>query len=91
MSTKKSEKQLEEMLAVATDMVPEGSLWRHYKGNDYCVDCIAFDEETLEFEVIYHPKAHPNIHFSRLLSVWLETVAWKEHTLPRFEHLLSLD
>lgn len=91
MSTKKSEKQLKELLAIAAEMVPEKSLWRHYKGNDYMVDCIAFDEETLDFEIIYHPVDHPTIHFSRLMAVWLETVEYKGHTLPRFEHLLSLD
>ncbi len=88
---KKSEKQLKEMLAVAADMVPEKSIWRHFKGNDYLVDCIAFDEETLDFEVIYHPIDHPSLHFARLMTVWLETVEYEGQTLPRFEHLLSLD
>lgn len=91
MSTRKSEKQLKEMLAVAADMVPENSIWRHYKGNNYIIDCIAFDEETLDFEVIYHPVDHPSLHFSRLMTVWLETVQYDGQTLPRFEHLLSLD
>ena len=89
MSMKKSEKQLKEMLAIATDMVPENTLWRHYKGNNYLVDCIAFDEETLDFEVIYHPVDYPTLHFSRALVVWLETVEYHGHSLPRFERLLS--
>ena len=89
MGTRKSENQLQEMLAAATDMVPEKSIWRHYKGNDYLVDYIAFDEETLDFEVIYHPVRHPALHFARPMVVWLETVEFNGHTLPRFERLLS--
>ena len=91
MSTKKSAKQLLEMLAVATDMVPNASLWRHYKGNTYQVECIAFDEETLDFEVIYHPVDHPTLHFSRAMVVWLETVEYEGHALPRFEQILTAD
>jgi hypothetical protein len=89
MSAKKSEKQLKEMLVIAADMVPENSTWRHYKGNTYIVDCIAFDEETLDFEVIYHPIDYPVLHFARLMVVWLETVEWKGQVLPRFERILS--
>ncbi len=48
---------------------------------------IAFDEETLDFEVIYSPFDAPDIHFARWMSVWLETVAWQGATLPRFEHI----
>lgn len=91
MSAKKSKKQLKELLAIAANMVPEKSLWRHYKGDTYQVDYIAFAEETLDFEIIYHPIDHPTIHFSRLMTVWLETVEYNGHTLPRFEHLLSLN
>jgi hypothetical protein len=89
MRSKKNERELQDMLAEATEMVPVNSLWRHYKGGTYKVVCIAFDEETLDFEVVYEPVNHPDIHFTRRLSVWLETVKWQGATLPRFEHIAN--
>ncbi|QQS19544.1 DUF1653 domain-containing protein [Candidatus Saccharibacteria bacterium] len=86
MRSKKGVKQLREMLTEAVELVPVGSRWRHYKGGEYIVTAIAFDEETLEFEVIYSPIEAPDIHFARWMSIWLETVAWQGATLPRFEH-----
>ncbi len=88
MSDRKPERELREMLAVAEDMVPSGSLWHHYKGADYKVVCIAFDEVTLDFEVVYSPIKHSDLHFTRPMSVWLESVEWKDHTVPRFERLI---
>jgi len=40
------------MLLEAEELVPVGSLWRHYKGGKYRVTAIVFDEKTLDFEVI---------------------------------------
>ncbi len=88
--SKKSERELKEMLGEATGLVPVGSIWRHYKGGRYKAVCIAFDEETLDFEVVYEPVGEPLIHFTRRLSVWLETVEWREATLPRFEHIADI-
>jgi hypothetical protein len=89
MSTKKSLRELSEMLAEATDMVPVGSVWRHYKGGVYTVVCIAFDELTLDFEVVYQPEEDERVHFTRPLSVWLETIQWHGAALPRFEHIAA--
>lgn len=75
------------MLVEATELAPVGSIWRHYKGGVFKVVCIAFDEETLDFEVVYQPIDDEDIHFTRRLSIWLETVEWQEAQLPRFERL----
>lgn len=87
MRSKKNLTQLRGMLAEGLEIVPVGSRWRHYKGGEYLVTAIAFDEETLDFEIIYSPIEAPDIFFARWLSVWLETVAWQGATLPRFEHI----
>ena len=87
MTWKKDFKQLREMMTEAEEIVAVGSRWRHYKGGEYRVTAIAFDEETLDFEVIYSPFDAPDIHFARWMSVWLETVEWQGATLPRFEHI----
>jgi hypothetical protein len=87
MHGKKDLKQLREMLSEATEIVPVGSRWRHYKGSEYRVTAIAFDEETLDFELIYSPIEAPDIQFARWMSIWIETVEWQGATLPRFEHI----
>ncbi len=87
MSGIKSIRELREVLAEATDIVAHGSTWRHYKGGVYTVLHLAFDEVTLNIEVIYSPVNAPDILFARELSVWLETVIWQDATLPRFEHI----
>lgn len=87
--SRKSERELRAMLAEATEMVPTGSIWQHFKGDKYKVICIAFDEITLNFEVVYVPLKHPDIHFTRMMSVWLESVEWNGYTVPRFERIES--
>lgn len=89
MSRKKDFKQLREMLAEAEEIVAVGSRWRHYKGGEYRVTAIAFDEETLDFEVIYSPIDAPDIHFARWMSIWLETVEWQGSSLQRFEKIAT--
>ncbi|MGB4800840.1 MAG: DUF1653 domain-containing protein [Candidatus Saccharimonadales bacterium] len=87
MRDKKTIRELQEMLAEATELVRPGSTWRHYKGGVYVVSCLAFNEETLDIKVIYQPVEAPEIFFTRQLVVWLESVEWEGATLPRFEHI----
>ncbi|QQS18269.1 DUF1653 domain-containing protein [Candidatus Saccharibacteria bacterium] len=87
MQSNKNTQQLRELLAEATALVPVGSRWRHYKGGEYLVTAVAFDEESLNFEVIYSPIDAPDIHFARWMSIWLETVRWQNVSLPRFKQM----
>ncbi|MBL8121231.1 DUF1653 domain-containing protein [Candidatus Saccharibacteria bacterium] len=89
MSSKKSLRELREMMTEATELVPLGSVWRHYKGGVYTVEHIAYDEVTSEFEVVYRPEEAADVYFTRSLSVWLETVQWQGAALPRFEHIAA--
>ncbi len=82
-----SYRELKELLTEATIQVPEGSIWRHFKGGDYRVVRIVFDSETLQLEVVHESIQHPGVTFTRSLSNWLETVDFEGYTLPRFEHM----
>lgn len=73
------------ILAEATELANPGTTWRHYKGGVYTIVALAFDEESLDIEVIYSPVEAPDISFTHWLSVWLETVEWQGVNLPRFE------
>lgn len=84
---KKSIRELKEILAEASELVAPGSTWRHYKGGVYKVTALAFNEETLDIKVIYQPVIEPEIHFTRHLSIWLESVTWRGAALPRFEKI----
>lgn len=85
MRTKKSLRDLRGILAEATELVRPGTVWRHYKGGIYTVTSLAFDEESLDIEVIYSPMDAEDITFTRWLSIWLETVEWQGAHIPRFE------
>ncbi len=87
MRSRRNERELKEMLAEVTAMVPEGSIWQHFKGTKYRIVCVAFDEDTLEFVVIYHPMKYPDVRFARSLTGWQETRDWHGYSLPRFEHI----
>ncbi len=79
--------ELETLLNEANENVPPDSVWRHFKGGDFRVLCVAFDAETLRLEVVHESIEHPGIIFTRSMSNWLETVAFEGYTLPRFEHI----
>lgn len=83
--SKKSEKQLQQMLDEAADLVQPNSLWRHYKGGIFKVTFISFDDDTLGFVVVYEPVNHPEIHFAKGLTQWLEEVELEGVSRARFE------
>ena len=63
--------ELDKLLDDAQQRVPEGSVWRHFKGGEYKVLGVVFDSEDLELEVIHEPIEHPGVVFTRSLSNWL--------------------
>lgn len=80
-------KELENTLAEANDIVPPGSVWRHFKGGQFRVIRVVFDSEALQLEVVHEPVENPNVAFCRSLRDWLETVSFKGYTLSRFERI----
>lgn len=55
----------------ATDIVPRGSTWRHYKGGRAIALKIVENEETGEAMVVYHIEGHEERPKVRPLSEWL--------------------
>lgn len=50
-----------------------GELWRHYKNQEYIINCIAYDEETGSARVIYRVwnDTDDPIYFDRELHVFM--------------------
>jgi hypothetical protein len=82
--TKLSYEELEAKLAKARKQVEPGSKWRHYKGGEYTIKDIVVQEEDNELAVVYQPLAHPNVCFTRPLSVWDEQIEWDGQNVQRF-------
>lgn len=80
-------RELEQLLREAEDTVPKGSVWRHFRGGEYQVVCVAFDSESLQLEVVHESMETPGITFTRSMSNWLESVNFEGYTLSRFEHI----
>jgi hypothetical protein len=58
--------------------------WRHYKGNDYEVLCMARHSETLEPMVVYRALYGEGGVWVRPASMWHEKVTVNCALLPRF-------
>lgn len=80
-------KELEAMLRETEEIVPKGSVWRHFRGGDYKVLCVVFDAESLQFEVVHESLEYPGVVFTRSMTNWLESVEFEGYELPRFEHI----
>jgi hypothetical protein len=64
--------------------VPQ-SLWKHYKGNVYKVDCIGIRESTGELEVCYRPVDDSlGCFWIRPLSEWNQFVSHGDIQVKRF-------
>ena len=66
-----------------------GSIWQHYKGNQYKIIEIARHSETLELLVIYQALYNSeqfgnNAIWARPLSMWQEIVEYNGKKLSRF-------
>ena len=53
---------------------PKKGIYRHYKGNNYELLCIATDSETLEKKVVYKALYCDGEIWVRPLSMWSEVV-----------------
>jgi len=58
--------------------------WRHFKGNEYEVLCIAKHSETMEEMVVYRALYGEGGVWVRPASMWLETVERDGKVMPRF-------
>jgi len=58
--------------------------YRHYKGNAYQVLFVATHSETLEKQVVYKALYGEGAIWVRPVEMFIETVEWEGHTVPRF-------
>jgi len=61
--------------------------YRHFKGNEYEVLCIAKHSETLEDLVIYRALYKDGGVWARPVSMWCETVEKDGKAVERFSYL----
>jgi len=60
-------------------------IYKHYKGNEYELLCIANHSETLEMMVVYKALYGDGEVWVRPLSMWNEYVDVNGKKMPRFE------
>lgn len=61
--------------------------YRHFKGGEYEVICIAKDSETLEDVVVYRALYGDGELWVRSAEIFCETVTREGKTFPRFEYI----
>lgn len=61
--------------------------YRHFKGNEYEVLCVARHSETLEDMVVYRALYGDGDVWVRPASMWTETVERDGQVRPRFEYI----
>ncbi|MGW8115506.1 DUF1653 domain-containing protein [Caproicibacterium sp. NSD3] len=66
--------------------IPKGR-YRHFKGNEYRVLCLARNSETLEEMVVYQALYGEHEVWVRPASMWNETVSKDGKTIKRFTYL----
>ncbi len=59
--------------------------YRHYKGNEYTVLCVARHSETLEELVFYRQEYGDRGHWVRTAAILEETFVVDGQTVPRFK------
>lgn len=64
-----------------------GGKYRHFKGNEYEVLCIARHSETTEPMVVYRALYGEGDVWVRPLPMFLDTVTRDGETKPRFEEI----
>ena len=62
-------------------------IYRHFKGNEYRVLCIASHSETLEPMVVYQALYGDRGVWVRPADMWNETVEWEGKTCLRFTYI----
>jgi hypothetical protein len=63
--------------------------YRHFKGADYIVVCVARHSETEEELVVYHPADDLSSFWARPICMWDETVEADGGITRRFAHLVD--
>ena len=66
--------------------IPKGR-YRHFKGNEYRVLCLARNSETLEQMVVYQALYGEHEVWVRPASMWNETVSKDGKTIKHFTYL----
>ena len=61
--------------------------YRHFKGNEYEVVCIAHHSENMEDMVVYRALYGEKEYWVRPASMWNETVERDGKTYKRFEYI----
>lgn len=61
--------------------------YRHFKGNEYEVLCVARHSETLEEMVVYRALYGAGDIWVRPAAMWQETVTQEGVCLPRFTYI----
>jgi len=67
------------------DKIMKKGIYKHYKGNEYELLCIANHSETLEMMVVYKALYGDGEVWVRPLSMWNEYVDVNGKKMPRFE------
>lgn len=68
------------------DEIKKG-VYRHFKGNEYEVICVALHSETGEPMVVYRALYGEGTVWVRPASMWNETVERDGKTFKRFEYI----
>lgn len=80
--------ELERRQEEAAALVPEGSMWEHYKTRDiYLVIGHCVIEATDEAGVLYRPYNRPVVVFLRPFDEWNESVKRDGQDVPRFKRV----
>lgn len=88
---KKSFDEITAEITEAAKVITIGATYRHYKGmGDYKPVLFAIREEDNELCVVYQRVDRPELHFTRPVAEWIETVEWEGQSTPRFR-LLQID
>ena len=67
--------------------IEKGAKYRHYKGNEYVVLCIATHSETEEEMVVYKALYGDEKVWVRPMSMWNEEVAIDGKCVRRFQRI----
>lgn len=78
--------ELTTILANATNLVPIGSKWEHYKDSTAVVVNLCLDEDDLTPQVVY---LHDTLTFCRPLRGFTSSVYVNDKWVPRFRRIDS--
>ncbi len=68
-------------------MLQKGQKYKHYKGNEYVVVCLAIDESTEKPVVVYQDLQAPEKIWVRAVEVFSEEVDVQGEKFPRFKYI----